>query len=144
MANLVRPKINEWEELVRQDKVLIKFEMLRRYYFGESPCNFCEDYGYAVSGFYTIHNQFKEKGWKALIDKRGGAYHVKRTEEVDKETIVLKVINPDRSNESIAEELRSRGIADISTRTVDRVLEDHGLNNLKKTTQKQIKKVLSH
>ncbi len=71
--------------------------------------------------------QFNEGGILALQNqKRGPKTKSVRTEEVERQVIRHRFLDPDASIDVIAQKLRQAGIG-ISTRSVQRVIEKYGL-----------------
>ena len=69
----------------------------------------------------------KEHGAIALrSQKRGPKSNYRRTEEVVRQIIRHRFLDPDASADVIAQKLRQCGLA-ISTRSVERVIEEFGL-----------------
>jgi len=84
-------------------------------------------YGISRPRYYQLLNQFKANGSQALqIHKTGPkAPHV-RTDEVVRQVIRHRFLDPDASPDVIGQKLRQAGLP-ISTRSVERVIADFGL-----------------
>jgi len=85
-----------------------------------------------TSLYITNLRAWNELGWEGLMDKpRGPKTKSKRTPEVVKRILDLRLKNPEKDMYDIAEMLKEEGHK-ISARSVARVLSDHGIT-LKKT-----------
>ena len=70
---------------------------------------------------------FKQHGAAALqTQKRGPKTNYVRTDEVERQVIRHRFLDPDASVDIIAQKLRQAGFA-VSTRSVERVIEKYGL-----------------
>jgi transposase len=84
-------------------------------------------YGLTRQRYYQLLNQFRQHGAEALQpQKRGPKTNYVRTEEVERQVIRHRFLDPDASVEVIAQKLRQAGFP-ISTRSVERVVEKYGL-----------------
>jgi transposase len=84
-------------------------------------------YGLTRQRYYQILNLFKDQGAAALqLQKRGPKSNSVRTEEVERQVIRHRFLDPDASVDIIAQKLRQAGFP-ISTRSVERVVEKYGL-----------------
>ena len=84
-------------------------------------------YGLTLQRYYQLLNRFREEGIQALQpQKRGPKTNYVRTEEVERQVIRHRFLDPDASVEVIAQKLRQAGFP-ISTRSVERVVEKYGL-----------------
>lgn len=90
-------------------------------------------YGYSKQRYYQLLHQYCEGGAIALKSrKRGPKGNYRRTGEVVRQVIRHRFLDRDASAEVIAQKLRQCGWQ-ISTRSVERVIEQYGLQ--KKTPQ---------
>jgi hypothetical protein len=72
-------------------------------------------------------NLFKNRGASALqSQKRGPKTNYVRTDEVERQVIRHRFLDPDASADIIAQKLRQAGFP-VSTRSVERVIEKYGL-----------------
>jgi len=86
-----------------------------------------EKYGLTRQRYYQLLNLFQERGAVALqAQKRGPKTNSVRTDEVERQVIRHRFLDPDASVEVIAQKLRQAGFP-ISTRSVERVVEEYGL-----------------
>jgi transposase len=84
-------------------------------------------YGYSRSRYYQLLAAFRTGGAVALKNgKRGPKTHYRRTHEVVRQVIRHRFLDPGASADVIAQKLRQCG-RPISTRSVERVVEDYGL-----------------
>jgi transposase len=84
-------------------------------------------HGVTRQRYYQVLKRFEEKGALALEpQKRGPKSNYVRTDEVERQVIRHRFLDPDASVDIIAQKLRQAGFQ-ISTRSVDRVIEKYGL-----------------
>jgi transposase len=94
---------------------------------GLGPLQAAQKYGLSRQRYYQLHKQFQERGSLGLQNqKRGPKTNSVRTEEVERQVIRHRFLDPDASVAIIAQKLRQVGFA-ISTRSVERVVEKYGL-----------------
>ncbi len=124
-------KNNAYMQRILKDKVLMRLEIVRRYYAGEKPSDFASEFGLTPRNIYYIIEAFEKHGWRGLIDKRGGAYNLKVTDDVEREIVKAFVGNPTLKAKDIAPILEKQNII-LSTKSIDRVLEKHFLKTKKK------------
>jgi hypothetical protein len=79
------------------------------------------------SRYFQLLKLFEEQGFAALLPQKRGpkAPHI-RTDEVVRQVIRHRFLDPDASADVIAQKLRQAGFA-VSTRSVERVIADYGL-----------------
>ena len=84
-------------------------------------------YGITRQRYYQLLKLFQENGALALLpQKRGPKTNYVRTDEVERQVIRQRFLDPDASADVIAQKLRQAGFP-ISTRSVERVIENYGL-----------------
>jgi transposase len=84
-------------------------------------------YGITRQRYYQVLKLFQENGALALLpQKRGPKTNYVRTDEVERQVIRQRFLDPDASADVIAQKLRQAGFP-ISTRSVERVIEKYGL-----------------
>jgi transposase len=84
-------------------------------------------HGLTRQRYYQLLKLFHEYGSDALRgQKRGPKTNSVRTDEVERQVIRHRFLDPDASVDVIAQKLRQAGFA-ISTRSVERVVETYGL-----------------
>ncbi len=127
-------KNSAYMERILKDKVLTRLEIVRRYYAKEKPDDFAKEFGFTPRGAYYIIEAFEKNGWRGLIYKRGGAYNVKITDEIEREIVTAFVANPELKAKDIAPILEKQNII-LSTRSIDRVLEKHFLKTKRNIKQ---------
>jgi transposase len=99
---------------------------------GVGPSDAAEKYGFSRGRYYQVLNGFLKLGSEALRSKkRGPKTNYRRTDEVVRQIIRHRFLDPDASPAVIAQKLRQAGFQ-IHTRSVERVIEQYGLQ--KKTT----------
>jgi transposase len=84
-------------------------------------------HGLSRQRYYQLLRLFQEGGGPALRGgKRGPKANYVRTDEVERQVIRHRFLDPDASADVIAQKLRQAGLA-VSTRSVERVVEEFGL-----------------
>ena len=110
------------------DDATRKFVML---YEGEctplGPLAAARKHGYSKQRYFQLRHAFEQQGVVALKNhKRGPKRNYRRTDVVVRQVIRYRFLDPEISADVIAQKLRQLGHA-ISTRSVQRVIEDYGL-----------------
>jgi len=104
----------------------------------ESIEQIAHKYGYTREYFYIIKKDYEDKGSQALSDKaKGPKRNYKRTDEIEKQIIRHRFLDPDANSEVIAQKMNQTGHI-ISQRSVERTINEYGLQ--KKGYIKQLKK----
>jgi transposase len=86
-----------------------------------------QKYGYSRQRYAQLLAAYQEQGAKALCSRpRGPKRNYRRTDELVRQVIRHRFLDPDASAEVIAQKLRQSGLI-ISTRSVERVIADFGL-----------------
>ncbi len=94
---------------------------------GVGPVKAAEKYGLTKQRYFQLRAAYQEGGAIALSSKpRGPKAKYRRTDEVERQVIRHRFLDPDASAEVIAQKLRQTGFV-ISTRSVERVVADYGL-----------------
>ena len=94
---------------------------------GLGPARAAQKYGLSRQRYYQVLRQFQENGVAALFSqKRGPKSNSVRTDEVERQVIRHRFLDPGASVDIIAQKLRQAGFV-ISTRSVERVIEKYGL-----------------
>ena len=84
-------------------------------------------YGYSRQRYYQLLKLFQKEGALALqSQKRGPKTNYVRTDELERQVIRHRFLDPDATVEVIAQKLRQTGFV-VSTRSVERVVEKYGL-----------------
>jgi transposase len=100
-------------------------------YEGECEANcrtaVAEKFGYTRQRYYQLLQQLKSKGAAALKSrKQGPKGNYRRTDEVVRQVIRYRFLDPRMSPEVIAQKLQQTG-HQIAIRTVERVIGEYGL-----------------
>jgi hypothetical protein len=99
---------------------------------GLGPTQAARKFGYTKQRYFQLLRQFEAHGARALQSRpRGPKANHRRTEERLRQIIRYRFLNPDASAAVIAQKLRQAHYP-LSTRSVQRVIEDFGLQ--KKTS----------
>jgi len=121
------------------DEIALKLGML---FEGEcegiGAAKAAEKFGYTRQRYHQLLQQFKNEGAAALKNKRRGPRgNYRRTEEVVRQIIRHRFLDPQVSAEVIAQKLVQCGFS-IAIRSVKRVISEYGLQ--KKTPFMQARK----
>lgn len=110
------------DEVTRKLAMLIEGECE-----GLGPLQAAEKYGYTKQRYFQIRQAFQERGAAALASlKRGPKTNYRRTDEIVRQIIRCRFLDPNASPGVIAQKLRQTGLV-LSTRSVERVVADYGL-----------------
>jgi transposase len=120
---------------ILKDKVLTRLEIIRRSYAGEKPPDFAAEFSLTPRNIYYIIEAFEKHGWRSLMDKRGGAYNLKVTDDVEREIVKVFVGNPILKAKDITPILEKQNII-LSARSIDRILAKHFLKTKKENKHK--------
>jgi len=94
---------------------------------GLGPSKAAEKFGYTRQRYYQILNQFMERGAEGLKRlKPGPKGNYRRTDEVIRQIIRYRFLDPQMSPEVIAQKLNQDGYL-IAIRSVERVVSEYGL-----------------
>jgi transposase len=123
-----------------EDEVLLKFAML---YEGEceglGATQAAEKFAYTRQRYYQLLNAFKNNGLSALKNKKTGPQtNYRRTDEAVRQIIRHRFLDPDASEEVIAQKMVQCGFS-ISVRSVQRVISQYGLQKKNYTIAAQQK-----
>lgn len=112
----------------KDDKITHKLAMLiEGECEGLGPKLAAEKFGYSQQRYFQIRDAFLQHGAPALANKkRGPKSNYRRTQEVERQVIRCRFLDPDASSEVIAQKLRQQGMT-ISDRSVRRIFEKYGL-----------------
>jgi hypothetical protein len=84
-------------------------------------------FGYSKQRYFQLLHEFQAHGATALKSKkRGPISNYRRTDELIRQVIRHRFLDPEASAEVIAQKLRQAGYT-ISIRSVERVITDYGL-----------------
>lgn len=110
------------------DEVSLKLSMLiEGECEGLGPSKAAEKFGFSKQRYFQLRSGFVSQGAAALRNQqRGPKTHYRRTPEVVRQIIRHRFLDPDATTAVIAQKLRQTGLQ-ISTRSVDRVIEEYGL-----------------
>lgn len=110
------------DEITRKLLMLIEGECE-----GLGPSAAAAKFQFSRQRYFQLRTAFIDKGALALLSgKRGPKTNYRRTEEVVRQVIRHRFLDPDAAAEVIAQMLRQTGLA-ISTRSVQRIIESFGL-----------------
>jgi transposase len=111
-----------------QDDITPKLAMLfEAHCEGRRVSDTVKKFGYSKQRYYQLLHLFEQKGAGALQNqKRGPKSNYRRTQENVRQVIRHRFLDPNVSPEVIAQKMRQSDIQ-ISTRSVERVIQDFGL-----------------
>jgi transposase len=114
--------------VLEDDEITLKLAMLF-----EGQCEglgataAAEKFGYSRPRYFQLLQAFRDKGSVALQSrKRGPKTNYRRTNEVVKQVIRYRFLDPKAQAEVIAQKLQQTGW-EISIRSVERIIEAYGL-----------------
>ena len=110
------------------DEITLKLAMI---YEGEcegpGPLEAARKFGYSKQRYFQLRHLLQEQGAIALLSKTTGPKsNYRRTDEVVRQIIRHRFLDPDISPEVIAQKLAQTDHA-LSTRSVQRTIADYGL-----------------
>lgn len=110
------------------DELILKIGMIKEGYCDGLGARLAsQKFGYSVQRYYQLFHQFEKKGSVAFLNqKRGPQTNYRRTDEVIRQVIRHRFLDPDASAQVIAQKLQQAGW-DISIRSVERIIADFGL-----------------
>lgn len=111
-----------------QDNITSRLAMLYEAHCeGQKVSLTVEKFGYTKQRYYQLLHLFLEKGALALqSQKRGPKTNYRRTDENVRQVIRHRFLDPNASPEVIAQKM-TQSSAQISARSVERVIQDFGL-----------------
>jgi transposase len=94
---------------------------------GLGPIKAAQKFGYTRQRYYQILRQFMDQGAEGLKrGKTGPKKNYRRTDEVVRQIIRYRFLDPNMSPEVIAQKLNQNGYL-IAIRSVERVISEYGL-----------------
>jgi hypothetical protein len=110
------------DEITRKLAMLIEGECE-----GLGPLRAAEKFGFSKQRYFQLRQAFQAHGAQALrSQRRGPKTHYRRTDEVVRQVIRHRFLDPEASAPVIGQKLRQTG-RPISTRSVERVIAAYGL-----------------
>lgn len=115
-------RVLQGDEVARKFAMLIEGECE-----GLGPIRAAEKYGFSKQRYFQLRHAYMQGGVPALANgTRGPKRNYRRTDELVRQVIRHRFLDPEASADVIAQKLRQTGFA-ISTRSVERVVADYGL-----------------
>jgi len=109
------------------DQVTRRLAMLLEGECQLGPKAAAEKFGLSRQRYFQLRQQFKESGAEGLLaQKRGPKRNYRRTSELVRQVIRHRFLDAEANADVIAQKLRQADWQ-ISTRSVERVIEDYGL-----------------
>ena len=123
-----------------QDPIQRRYELIRELKLSGKPKkDICTKYNYSRIMGYNYESAWDKDRWNGIKDKKKGPKtKSKRTEELEKQILEIRFKNPEKDMYEITDILIEEGY-EVSSRTVARVLSDHGV-----TLKKRGRKPKSH
>lgn len=114
--------------LSEEDPVTLKLAMLiEGQCEGLGPCEAARKYGYTKQRYFQLLHAYEELGSDALVSKKPGPKrNYRRTDELVRQVIRHRFLDPQASAEVIAQKLRQTDFT-ISIRSVERIIAEYGL-----------------
>lgn len=114
--------------VVDQDEITRKLAMLiEGQCEGLGPSQAADKYGYTKQRYYQLLHAYQECGSLALGSKpRGPKRNYRRTDELVRQVIRHRFLDPEATPDVIAQKLSQTGFV-ISRRSVERVIAEYGL-----------------
>ncbi len=110
------------DEITRKLAMLIEGECE-----GLGPLRAAEKFGFSKQRYFQLRQAFYERGALALqSQRRGPKTPYRRTDEVVRQVIRHRFLDPEASAQVIGQKLRQAG-QPVSTRSVERVIAAYGL-----------------
>jgi len=114
-------QVPENDQLTRRLALLVEGECLL------GPKAAAEKFGLSRQRYFQLRKQYREQGASGLVpQKRGPKRNYRRTDEVVRQAIRHRFLDPDASTAVIAQKLNQTGIP-ISIRSVERIIQDYAL-----------------
>jgi hypothetical protein len=124
-----------------EDKALVKFMMI---YEGECQIGVKESikkYNYSEQQYYKILKNYNHKGLEGLYNKKPGVQeNTKRDKELVNQIVRMRYLDPFQSASVIAQKINQLGYK-TSTRSVERVITEFGLQKKLMSLTQKLKKV---
>ena len=112
----------EGDEVSRKLAMLIEGECE-----GVGPVKAANKYGLTKQRYFQLRDTYQKDGAIGLLNRpRGPKANYRRTDELQRQVIRHRFLDRDASADVIAQKLRQTGFV-ISTRSVERVIADYGL-----------------
>jgi len=120
------------------DTTQVKYEMLRAKAFTKkSVVEVCREFNFSRRAFYDIMKRFDEEGLPGLVEKLPGP-HGRHKVDSEMEATIVRIkrehlhdprFRVPQVYQALRDEYAERGLpVDVSSKTVERVLMDHGLH----------------
>lgn len=110
------------------DEITLKLAMLYEGHCeGSGPSKSAEKFGYSKQRFFQLFHRFRSLGALGLKSQvTGPKSNYRRTDEIIRQVIRHRFLDPDASVEVLVQKLKQTGHS-ISIRSVERIVADFGL-----------------
>ena len=113
--------VSEGDQLTRRLALLLEGECQL------GPKAAAEKFGLSRQRYFQLRKQYQQHGAGGLVpQKRGPKRNYRRTDEVVRQVIRHRFLDPDASTEVIAQKLNQTGVV-ISIRSVERIIQEYAL-----------------
>lgn len=114
-------------DVSRNDEVTRRLAMLLEGECELGPKAAAEKFGLSRARYFQLREQFRQSGADGLApQKRGPKRNYRRTDEIVRQILRHRFLDPDASAEVIAQKLIQSGVT-ISIRSVERTIQDYAL-----------------
>ena len=111
----------------KSDQLIQRFAMLLEGECDIGPKAAAEKFGLSRARYFQLRQQFQQGGCDALLPRKTGPKtNYRRTDEIVRQVIRHRFLDPNASAEVIAQKLVQCG-ATISVRSVRRIIQDYAL-----------------
>jgi len=111
----------------QNDQLIRRFAMLVEGECDTGPKAAAEKFGLSRARYFQLRQQFQQGGCDALLPQKSGPKtNYRRTDEIVRQVIRHRFLDPDASAEVIAQKL-VQCRATISVRSVQRIIQDYAL-----------------
>ena len=115
----------------QDDEVTRRLAMLLEGECELGPKAAAEKFGLSRGRYFQLREQFRQFGAEGLVpQKRGPKRNYRRTDEIVRQIIRQRFLDPEASAEVIAQKLVQSGVT-ISIRSVERTIQDYALQKKK-------------
>lgn len=115
-------RVDQSDEITRKLAMLVEGECE-----GLGPSQAARKFGFSKQRYFQLREAYRTGGAAALQSKsRGPKRNYRRSDELVRQVIRHRFLDPEASAEVIAQKLNQTGFA-ISIRSVERVISDYGL-----------------
>lgn len=113
--------------VTKDEQLVRRFAMLLEGECDIGPKAAADKFGLSRSRYFQLRQQLQQAGFDALLPKKSGPKtNYRRTDDIVRQVIRHRFLDPGASAEVIAQKLVQSG-ATISVRSVERIIQDYAL-----------------